>query len=218
MANQTSPTALAGGYWGPLYFSSQTTNEPAEAALALLILAPTALVLPDEGKFSTVGLRHGNPLVTTPLTNPVTVPPGTHTVTATTEASNGSPIAGVTVTFTVISGPNAGATGSANTGANGQATFTYTDNGGAGSDQIRASVGTINSNILVKNWVVAVARCDVDTDGDIDKLDLSLISRARGQRATGADDPRDADGDGLITPNDVKVCIPRCTRLNCATQ
>ena len=65
---------------------------------------------------------------------------------------------------------------------------------------------------------LAQAKCDVDLDGDIDKADTSLISRARGQQATGPDDPRDADGDGLITPNDVKVCIPQCTRLNCALQ
>lgn len=63
-----------------------------------------------------------------------------------------------------------------------------------------------------------VARCDVDGDGDIDKIDLSAISRARGQSASGSDDPRDSDGDGKITPNDVKTCIPQCTRPNCATQ
>lgn len=65
---------------------------------------------------------------------------------------------------------------------------------------------------------VSQARCDVDKDGDIDAADLSLISRARGRQASGVGDPRDADGDGLITPNDVKVCIPQCTRPNCAIQ
>lgn len=65
---------------------------------------------------------------------------------------------------------------------------------------------------------IVQVKCDVDKDGDIDQADLALISRARGQRATGPDDPRDSDGDGLITPNDVKVCIPKCTRANCATQ
>jgi len=62
------------------------------------------------------------------------------------------------------------------------------------------------------------AKCDIDQDGDIDQIDLALISRGRGQRAIGLNDPRDADGDGLITPNDVKTCIPKCTRTNCATQ
>ena len=63
-----------------------------------------------------------------------------------------------------------------------------------------------------------VLMCDVDGDGDIDKSDLSLISRARNQQATGPDDPRDANGDGVITPADVKACIPQCTRPNCAVQ
>jgi hypothetical protein len=62
-----------------------------------------------------------------------------------------------------------------------------------------------------------VLMCDVDGDGDIDKLDLSLISRSRNQQAT-PDDPRDANGDGVITPADVKACIPQCTRAGCAIQ
>jgi hypothetical protein len=85
---------------------------------------------------------------------------------------------------------------------------------------------TLNANPANQSPVVydvtvasaAVAKCDVDKDGDIDQADLALISRARGQRATGPNDPRDSDGDGLITPNDVKTCIPQCTRANCATQ
>ncbi len=59
------------------------------------------------------------------------------------------------------------------------------------------------------------AKCDVDGDGDIDKIDLNLISKARGQTPT-ADDPRDANNDGKIDPADVKACIPKCTRPNCA--
>lgn len=59
--------------------------------------------------------------------------------------------------------------------------------------------------------------CDVDGDSDIDKLDLSIISKARGKTALPGD-PRDSNGDGLVTPLDVKICIPLCTRPNCATQ
>jgi hypothetical protein len=59
--------------------------------------------------------------------------------------------------------------------------------------------------------------CDVDLDGDIDKLDLRVISRARGQAALPGD-PRDANLDGVITPSDVKRCIPLCTLENCAIQ
>ncbi|MBK9363705.1 MAG: thrombospondin type 3 repeat-containing protein [Rubrivivax sp.] len=63
-----------------------------------------------------------------------------------------------------------------------------------------------------------IARCDVDKDGDIDKNDLSAISRARGKTVPPLDPAYDADGNGTITPNDVKVCIPQCTRPNCAAQ
>jgi len=63
---------------------------------------------------------------------------------------------------------------------------------------------------------VAVAVCDVDGDGNVDKADLSLISRSRNQPATGPDDPRDANGDGFITPADVIACVPQCTNPGCA--
>jgi len=63
-----------------------------------------------------------------------------------------------------------------------------------------------------------VVLCDVDGDGDIDRVDLSLISRSRNRPASGPDDPKDANGDGVITPADVKACIPQCTRPSCATQ
>jgi hypothetical protein len=215
ITNQTNPTATTGGNWGPLVFSSQTTNEPAEAALALLMLAPTALVLPDETRFASVGLKHGSPLTTDPQTNPVTTPPGTHTVTGIAEASNGNPIPGVTITFRVTSGPNAGATGTGQTGANGQATFTYTDNGGAGSDTIQAFVGALSSNVVVKNWVVVVATCDIDKDSDVDMNDVNAVRAGIGQ-VPAAGDPRDATLDGKITINDVRACILRCTRASCA--
>lgn len=78
-----------------------------------------------------------------------------------------------------------------------------------------------NQSPVVTDVTIASAAkttCDADGDGDIDQRDLALISRARGQTATGTDDPRDADRDGLITPNDVKVCLTKCTRTSCAIQ
>ncbi|MCP5277107.1 MAG: thrombospondin type 3 repeat-containing protein [Thiobacillus sp.] len=63
-----------------------------------------------------------------------------------------------------------------------------------------------------------VSKCDVDTDGDIDKLDLSMISKARGKTVPPMDPAYDANNDGIISPVDVKACIPQCTRANCATQ
>ncbi len=74
-------------------------------------------------------------------TNELGTPGQTHSVTATITAGSAGPQAGVPVTFTVTSGPNAGATGSATTDAAGQATFTYTGVqglAGLGTDTIQA--------------------------------------------------------------------------------
>jgi hypothetical protein len=86
--------------------------------------------------------------------------------------------------------------------------------------KVTLTANTQNQSPIVYDVTVAstpVAVCDVDGDGDIDTIDLGLISRARGQTPT-ANDPRDANRDGRIDPADVKVCTQRCTRTNCATQ
>jgi uncharacterized repeat protein (TIGR01451 family) len=85
-------------------------------------------------------------------TNPVNT---NHTVTAT--ATRGAtPQNGVPVTFSVISGPNVGRTGSATTGPSGTASFTYTGGATSGTDTIRASAVdgavTVNSNTVTKTW------------------------------------------------------------------
>ncbi len=69
------------------------------------------------------------------------------------------------------------------------------------------------SDLSIRNAVNQI--CDVEPDGDIDRVDLRTISLARGQVAQPGD-PRDANGDGIITPSDVKVCIPLCTLRRCA--
>ena len=86
-------------------------------------------------------------------TNPVNTD---HTVTATV-AGTGNPQPGLLVTFTVVSGPNAGLTGSATTDSNGQASFTYTSNGVSGTDNIAASFvneqnAAVTSNTVTKTW------------------------------------------------------------------
>ena len=40
---------------------------------------------------------------------------------------------------------------------------------------------------------------DLDGDGDVDRDDMNVILAARNTPATGPDDPRDLDGDGMIT-------------------
>jgi hypothetical protein len=136
-------------------------------------------------------------------------------VTALTLASNNAPIAGVTVNFSVTSGPNAGATGSGTTGSNGEATFTYTDNGGAGTDDIVATVGTsLTSNTLVEHWVKPTIVCDVNGDGVVNNTDLTLIRAKNGQAASGPNDPFDANHDGVINVADVRYCQLRLTPTN----
>jgi hypothetical protein len=61
-----------------------------------------------------------------------------HTVTATVE-EGGVPL-DADVEFVVTAGPNAGDSGTDDTDGNGEATFTYTGDGGAGTDTIQACV------------------------------------------------------------------------------
>jgi len=72
------------------------------------------------------------------------------------------------------------------------------------------------SPILFDLTVNSVASnvCDVDLDGDVDRIDIGLIRSAIGTPPT-AGDPRDANGDGMITINDARFCVLRCTRDNC---
>ncbi|MEM6486465.1 MAG: PASTA domain-containing protein, partial [Pseudomonadota bacterium] len=58
--------------------------------------------------------------------------------------------------------------------------------------------------------------CDIDTDGDVDRLDIRAITLARNTPAAGTDDPRDADSDGTITILDARTCVTRCTLAACA--
>jgi hypothetical protein len=87
----------------------------------------------------------------------------THTVTATLTDLLGTPQPGVLVTFTVVSGPNAGSTGTCGpadctSDANGQVTFTYTGDGGPGTDAIKAcflnqeSGQEVCSREVAKEW------------------------------------------------------------------
>ena len=69
-------------------------------------------------------------------TNPIGTP---HTDTATVVDVNHVPRSGVTVTFTITSGPDSGATGTGVTNASGQATFTFTDTTLPGTDKVFAS-------------------------------------------------------------------------------
>lgn len=131
-------------------------------------------------------------------------------VSATLRDQNGVVVPGVRVDFSVT-GVNP-RTGFLNAGANGVAQFCYVGANG-GQDNIVASVGTLNDS-ATKTWTTVLA-CDADRDGDIDNADLGQIRTSIGQSPVG-NDPRDANADGKITINDVRVCTLRCTRASCA--
>ncbi len=204
VANQTSPTNTSGGYWGSMQFSCCHSSVPFNAAIAELILAPVALIAPDPDLFSSVGLS--------PLT--ATNPLGTnHTVVALAQAAGGAPVPGVTISFKVLTGPNANATGSGTTGADGKVSFTYADSGGWGTDTIQAWIGAIGSNtpsnVVSKKWHT---ECDVTHDGKVTSADLLAIRNKSAQSvATGDNWQYDANGDGKIDVADVRYCQLRLT-------
>jgi hypothetical protein len=83
---------------------------------------------------------------------------GTATVTSTVLDAGGSPLPNVSVDFKILSGPNAGVTGTATTDASGNATFMYKGTA-LGKDSVQASVtnvsgGGFSSNTGTINWEV----------------------------------------------------------------
>ena len=126
-------------------------------------------------------------------------------------------IAGVTVTFTVVSGPNKGITGTAVTNANGVAQFTYTGVN-RGTDLIQASfvdAGGIArfSNDSSLPWSAMV--CDTNSDSAINSVDIATVLAARGQKVK-AGDTRDPNQDGVINVTDSRLCALKCTKPGCA--
>ena len=205
VSGQSNPTAVNGGSWpttaAGMLFSCCYNSVAFGSAIAELILAPVALIAPDPGLFSTVGLSPAT------ATNPIGT---THTVTAFAQSANNTPVPGVTIDFRVLTGPNAGKTGTGTTGADGKVTFTYTDTGGPGTDTIQAFIGTaLASNQVTKTWVSPT--CDVNSDGKVTNADLLLIRSKSGQAPTGANAIYDANGDGAINVADVRYCQLRLT-------
>lgn len=79
-----------------------------------------------------------------------------HTVTATVRSATGALAPNVTVTFLVTAGPNTGDTGTGTTDQTGTTSFTYTGDGGGGTDTIQASftdaASAVKSTTATKIW------------------------------------------------------------------
>ena len=136
------------------------------------------------------------PATASPLTS------ATHTLTATVTES-GEPVSGRTVTFTVVSGPNAGLTRTATTNGAGVATASYPGTA-AGTDVIEARFDALDRFTRRSNRVSVEWRPDADADGVADSAD-NCPNAANPDQADGdkdnvgdACDPLfDADGDAV---------------------
>jgi hypothetical protein len=158
----------------------------------------------------------GSPSLTlspTSATNPVN---GQHTLEARAYDAFAQPVAGVTVTFNVTSGPNFGSLGTAVTNTGGVATKSYIGHT-AGTDTIQASATITGSpslsNTVSNTW--AGLLCDVDNNHKVDNSDIALIFAARNTLVEPGD-VRDADFDGIVTSLDARKCVLMCTKANCA--
>ncbi len=89
-------------------------------------------------------------------------------VTVTARDSNGTPVPNATVQFAIVSGPNSSPlTGPVATNASGQATFSDAGYGGAGTDSIKATAGSVTSNTATVTWT---------TPGPLDHIVISPTS------------------------------------------
>jgi hypothetical protein len=79
-----------------------------------------------------------------------------HTVTAHVRDSTGGPVEYVTVTFSIVGGPNTGAGGSTFSDASGEATFTWSSTA-VGTDTVEAMITDFNGNPVYahaqKTWI-----------------------------------------------------------------
>ncbi len=120
-----------------------------------------------------------------------------HTVTAKLEDLVGHPKADVPITFSVTSGPNAGATGtcsvdaSCKTDATGNVSLTYTSNGRLGTDQINACFrnrsGQQSCSISMVNWACLTNGTTCDDGNACTTNDACLSGSCQGASGAAGD-------------------------------
>jgi hypothetical protein len=57
---------------------------------------------------------------------------------------------------------------------------------------------------------------DIDGDRDVDQNDLNLVTAAKNKPASGANDPKDLDKNGVVNLLDVRKQVLHCTRPRCS--
>lgn len=108
--------------------------------------------------------------------------------------SSGQPVAGATVVYAIVVGPNIGTTGNATTDAAGIARFSYADSGGLGSDGIDA-VAILGDAVSAecqanKTWEPTTVSCTVSPENATNPVgsthDFVVTVMRDGMRAAGA--------------------------------
>ena len=69
-----------------------------------------------------------------------------------------------------------------------------------------------------KSAPIAPVACDINGDGYVDANDIALITESFGTPVFGANDPRDANGDGQINVLDARMCTTACNQTGCLLQ
>ena len=62
----------------------------------------------------------------------------------------------------------------------------------------------------------ALAKCDMDADGNIDSADIKLITKLRGKKVPPAPEAADYDNNKYINIGDARACVLKCTLPKCA--
>ncbi|HWP85549.1 MAG TPA: hypothetical protein VNN17_10190 [Terriglobia bacterium] len=81
--------------------------------------------------------------------------------------------------------------------------------------EVKANLSTTIDVSPVLSDITVVGKCDTNSDGIVNMTDINAINAARNTPAAGACDARDADSDGLITTNDSRACVVKCTKPRC---
>jgi hypothetical protein len=83
------------------------------------------------------------------------------------------------------------------------------------NNQISQSTPPVDCSRAFVPIVFAARMCDANLDGHIDLTDIQAIMNARGTQV-GFNDPRDPDGDGVVTMTDARSCVQQCDKAQCA--